>query len=378
MSPTAFDLFEGAGGARCGLLEAGFDVTGFERWAVAADTADANYHRPTVRCDLMDFDWAGWATPALLWGSPPCQPFSAAGDQEGEGDDRDCIPGYVNAVGRLLPAVAILENVKGLSFEKHADYVWWLVRTLSSFGYVSEWKILDVADFGVPQNRERFILISRRDGRPIRWPEPTHTAGDSLFLEPWVTMADALGWGYQQRPSPCVTGGGGATGGAEPFGHAARDALNAYVLDTHRGQELDGTTQTRDPHTAPAPALTAKAGGQWTLHTNQNTGEVGNPYERAVDRPAPAMTSRGDMWTLKRPSTSIACDPRVAGPGHKGNGVDAPRQMDNAIRLTVEQAAQLQDFPDGYVFTGTKTARFTQIGNAVPRTLARVLAEANR
>lgn len=318
----AFDLFAGAGGASCGLAEAGFDVVAFEKWDVAADTHDANHVNPTHRVDLETHDWAG--------------PWSAAGNQQGSDDERDGMPWMLRAVTELLPPVVLVENVKGLTFEKNLDdgYV---MRSLRELGYRAEWCVLDAADYGVPQNRERLIIQARLDGR-MCWPAPTHTKGDSLFLEPWVTMAEALGWGYDQRPSPCVTAGGGATGGAEPFGHAARDALTAWVLDTHRGQDDDGTTQTRDPHSAPAPALTAKSGGQ---------------------------------WTLERPSTTIQCDPRVPQPGHHD---EHNRQMDGSIRLTVEQAARLQDFPDGYRFCGTKTAQFVQIGNAVPRALARVLA----
>lgn len=353
VKPIAYDLFGGAGGATCGLLEAGYDVHAFERWDVAADTHDKNHDRPTHRIDLMERIPAG-PPPALMWGSPPCQPFSAAGDQLGGFDDRDCIPGFMRAVEHHRPPVVIMENVKGLSFEKHWLYVdTVLFDQLRMLGYRAEWKVLDCADYGVPQNRERFILIARRDGGRIVWPMPTHTAGDSLFLQRWVTMADALGWGHTEVPSPVVITARNRQTGADVLrGSSWRHdwwqdemAASRVLLDTHRDQRDDGSTQTRDPHSAPAPALTAKAGGQ---------------------------------WTLERPATSIACDPRVAPPGHKGDGEDAPRQMDGAIRLTVEQAARLQDFPDGYRFTGTKTAQFTQIGNAVPRTLARVLAEANR
>jgi len=112
---------------------------------------------------------------------------------------------------------------------------------------------------------------------------------------------------------------------------------------------------------------------------------VGDPGSAVGLAAVPAAKSGGQWW-LERPATTVQGDPRLHPPGHKVNAEDIAagrgddyegRAGENAIRLTVEQAARLQDFPDGYVFTGTKTARFTQVGNAVPRTLARVLAEAN-
>jgi DNA (cytosine-5)-methyltransferase 1 len=350
MTRTAFDLFAGAGGASCGLVEAGFDVVAFEKWDVAADTHDANHDIPTERVDLETHSWRNYVTPDLLWASPPCQPWSAAGNQDGADDERDGMPWMLRAVRELHPPVVLVENVKGLTFEKNLEYLdGYVMAELRGMGYRAEWVVLDAADYGVPQNRERLIIQARNDGRPIRWPMPTHTQGDSLFLQPWVTMAQALGW-----DGPLTVNHWRGAGMIERHGEREpRDGTKSpsltitagvqrhLLLDTHRGQSDDGTTQTRDPHSAPAPALTAKAGGQWTLRTGTNSMKHSRdpadmvPYEKSMDLPALTVGS---------------------------------------IRLTVEQAARLQDFPPGYRFTGTKTAQFTQIGNAVPRSLARALA----
>lgn len=78
-------------------------------------------------------------------------------------------------------------------------------------------------------------------------------------------------------------------------------------------------------------------------------------------------------WAFERPSTTVAGDPRIAAPGHKGGHAgdpESPRQMDDAIRVTVEEAAALQGFPAGYPFQGTRSQQFTQVGNAVPPPLA--------
>ena len=173
-------------------------------------------------------------------------------------------------------------------------------------------------------------------------PEPTHydaRKGAQLWGTPWVSMAEALGWGATVRPVPTVTAGGTSTGGAEPFGHRGRDALTAeqeagqwvlhrsrgegmldregrggrrdhpleepaptitsagskvganltWVLHTNRDQRPDGSRQTTDPQTAPAPALTSKSGGQWVLR-RASQGRVDRAASR--QRPAPERTTR--------------------------------------------------------------------------------------
>jgi len=225
-------------------------------------------------------------------------------------------------------------------------------------------------------------------------------------------MAQALGWGADGRPSPAVTAGGTSTGGAESFGHRDRQALESerdagrwalrvdaqanasvrdvtapapapalkfghssadmqWVLHTNRDQKPDGSRQTADPHAGPAPALTAKSGGQWILRNNNNN----NACSRSLDEPAGTLffgqRSNWAAWVHERPSTSVMGDPRIGRPGHKGreNGGESHFAVDS-VRITPEEAAALQSFPPGYPFQGTKTAVFRQIGDAVPPLLA--------
>jgi DNA (cytosine-5)-methyltransferase 1 len=106
-------------------------------------------------------------------------------------------------------------------------------RILRTLGYSAWTGILQAADFGLGQMRRRAVLIASRT-RVVRAPRATHAEVPArhLFgepLAPWRSMADTLGWGYTRRPSPTVTGGGTATGGAEPFGNAARKAMRAAM-----------------------------------------------------------------------------------------------------------------------------------------------------
>jgi DNA (cytosine-5)-methyltransferase 1 len=234
---TAVDLFAGAGGASRGVHDAGHDVVGFEYWQPAVDTHIAN-GLPAHLHDLSD-PTLDHLIPAcdLLWASPPCQPFSAAGDGEGEFDDRDGFPWTLRILAARLPAVAIIENVKGLTFEKHGDYFGGILQQLTRLGYDWDWKVLNSADYGVPQTRERCFIVARRAGGPITWPTVTHTETAGLFTLPWVTIAQALGWGD----------------GVFVLDYRQTDGRNGYPIFCH----LAGR---------PSPTIHTGAESQWVIH----------------------------------------------------------------------------------------------------------------
>lgn len=388
------DWFCGAGGTSTGLRAAGIDAIGIDFDARACEAHAANGHI-TIRADLGSFAFRPGAR--LVWASPPCQPWSSAGEQLGADDERDMIPAWLAGLAIVLPDIAIMENVKGLTFEKNAEYLGWIVRTLRSLGYDVQWRVLDAADYGVPQNRERFILIARRDGGPIRWPAPTHTEGDSLFLLPWVTMADALGWGHDlvgfprladnehavelagieyrerdlhstDRPSPTVTEKGRSW---------QRWTLTTGANSMVTGRTDDDVQPYERAVDRPAPTIDVKAAGAWTLHTNRGQADDGTRQTRPAPAPAPAITSKSDgQWFRTRPSTTVIMgDPRISPPGHDDPAVSGSQQQ-GAVRVTLEELAALQGFPPGYIFTGTRSDRARQIGNAVPPPLARAIVEA--
>ena len=352
-------LFAGAGGSSLGLEQAGYRTVGYEYWKPAADTHNAN----GMTCRIHDLSVQPLDTMFLpcdlLWASPPCQPFSAAGDGEGEFDDRDGFPWTLRIIARLLPPVVIIENVKGLTFAKHHAYLAGILASLRELGYAVEWRVLNSADYGVPQTRERCFIVCRRDGGPITWPMPTHTEHAGMFTESWVTMAAALGWGEDVLGVQKLMGSGmverhgerpirqtdepafsvRAQGGGRDPGGFVKMVLN------YRQTDRDGEPITCDVTDRPSPTVGTKSYGQWVFTRPATTinGDV-------TDRPAPTVgTQSGSQWIVN-----------------------------DAIRLTIAELARLQDFPDHYEWCGTKTDQARQIGNAVPPTMARVLAEVNR
>lgn len=344
-NPRVLDLFAGPGGWSEGLRRLGIREVGIEVEATACATRVAAGHT-TIRADVAAYPTAPFRGKASgLIGSPPCQSFSAAGLRAGRDDVDLCHQGLDDlARGRDTRAalgtacadprsLLVLEPLR-YALDLRPDWIALeqvpavaplfahVATILRACGYSAWSGVLNAADYGVPQTRRRTLLLASRT-RTATPPEATHAKDpgpDTLFgpaLAPWVTMADALGWGATDRPTPTVTAGGGKSGGAEPFPSRARQSL-----------------------------LNAQKRGTWVLrHSNRRNATVRRP-----DEPAATLVF-----------------------GHAGNDISWHPQASagqDPVRITVQEAATLQTFPSGYPFQGTKTRQFEQIGNAVPPLLA--------
>jgi DNA (cytosine-5)-methyltransferase 1 len=387
------DDFAGPGGWDEGLRLLGRrDVVGVESDRHACATARAaGHHR--VQADVFTVR----TRHARLGGyiaSPPCQTFSAAGNGAGRAhldslvaalhkvadgaDPRDAVASVaddeldVRSVLVLHPLTVVRDSrpvFVALEQVGAVQPVWDVyAQVLRSWGYSVDTGKVQAEQYGVPQTRRRAVLLAHLDREAVL-PAPTHTryvkggARQDGGLLPWVSMADALTWGMTDRPSMTVTGGGTATGGAEPFGNAARQGMI---------RELEA--------------------GRWQITTNDLRGHA---TVRALEEPAPTITAGKDhgqrvwqpvaavagdtSWVEARPSPTIvgsfAADV-VAAPGWRKAG-DGPRQSQpGSVRVTVAEAAVLQTFPPDYPWQGPKTARHQQVGNAVPPVLAAALLRA--
>lgn len=327
------DRFAGPGGWDEGLRLLGrTDVVGIEWDTSACETARANGHL-RVQGDVAAIDphefvaeHLGGEAPEGGVDSPPCQGFSMAGKGAGRAD----VPRIMAAVAMIgagLDVNVVLANLRMQCIDPRSTLVleplrWalalrpqWLAweqvpavlplweacaDVLRAHGYSAWTATLRAEQYGVPQTRKRACFGASRM-RTVAPPPPTHSRyyertparlDDGVL--PWVSMAKALGRGMVARPSMTVTGGGGSTGGAEPFALAARRGM---------AREIEA--------------------GRWRLGDVRSA----NGTVRDSDQPA----------------------------NH---------------RVTIEEAALLQSFPAGYVWRGTKTARYQQVGNAVPPLLA--------
>lgn len=355
------DLFSGPRGWSEGLRSLGRSDVGIEIDASACATAAAAGHL-TIRADVARYPAEMFAGRLEgLIGSPPCQTFSRAGKRAGLADPKgQLVWEPVRWAEATRPRWVALEQVPDVL------PIWRLeARRLEELGYSTWTGCLSAEMYGVPQTRERAILLASLD-RKVTPPDPTHQRYESgvpaqwaevgMFGEaqvrPWVSMAEALGW----------------TG----------------ELHTNRGQNEDGSRQVVSVD-RPAPALTGKAGGQWEWQalTVKGTATM-QPRRREAHQPAPALAFGHNAagWCWQRPATTVAGDPRITAPVHHDNGSQGrnpltTEQVRNGegdgtqpIKLTLAEALVLQSFRPDYPVQGTKTKQFEQVGNAIPPLLA--------
>jgi site-specific DNA-cytosine methylase len=165
-APVVLDLFAGCGGLALGFEVAGFRTVGYEMRPVPVSTYNKNLDGICYEQRLDVGDELGEAD--IIIGGPPCQPFSQIGYQRGKHDERDGFPIFLDAVRRMRPKIALIENVRGLLF-RNKDYLRSAARELEGFGYEVEYRLLNTLVFGVPQRRERVVLVASVCG--WSWPE---------------------------------------------------------------------------------------------------------------------------------------------------------------------------------------------------------------
>jgi DNA (cytosine-5)-methyltransferase 1 len=194
-------LFSGAGGLDLGLKQAGHKIV----WANdidpdAVETYRANLGSEIVEADIGTLDPRNLPDAEVVVGGFPCQGFSLANRSRWEGDERNSLfRQFVRVLRAKEPAFFVAENVKGLLSLGGGEVKLKILKAFRAAGYHVEYRLLNAADYGVPQNRQRVIFLGSRLDLPeevrLSFPEPTHarpSVASSLGLKPWVSVGEAL------------------------------------------------------------------------------------------------------------------------------------------------------------------------------------------
>lgn len=294
---TSLELCAGAGGQALGLEQAGFDHLALvEIEPLACDTLRLN--RPNwqvVNQDVKAFSATPWHGQVdLLAGGVPCPPFSIAGKQLGELDERDLFPEAIRLAHECDPKAIMLENVRGLLSPKFKLYRRQILHELRMLGYYCDWRLVQASDYGVSQLRPRAILVGlKEDYFPyFNWPTPhqvrPQTIGDLLFgamREQGWQQADA--WREQASGiAPTLVGGSKKHGGADLGPTRARKAWASLGVD---GRGLANTPPAADfvgmPRlTLPMTALVQGFPKDWTFCGKKTPAyrQVGNAFPPPV------------------------------------------------------------------------------------------------
>ena len=318
----SIDLFCGAGGLTLGLERAGFrTVFAVDNDRDACSTYRAAFpHVELADRSVAEIDFSRYKGVDLIAGGPPCQPFSNGGKRRAADDDRDMIPQFVRAINEVRPRAFLMENVAGLVAPRNETYFRSVLSMFDDDYTILGPRLVNAADYGVPQKRRRVILMGFLE-RPIEFPKPTHGAGRRQRHIPAgsVLGTEALG---PPNPSKIV--------------YAKTPDLR---VSPFAGQLFNGGGRPIDPK-APAPTILASAGGNKTHFLD--TLSLVPVYHK-----------------------------------HLRNG-GRPRigTLEGGRRITVKESALLQSFPEDMEFHGSRSAQYSQVGNAVPPTLAAVLGTA--
>jgi DNA (cytosine-5)-methyltransferase 1 len=326
--PTVIELFAGAGGMALGFKWAGFQTVLANEWdKQACETLRANITDRVLNCAIQEIELFPQAD--VVAGGPPCQGFSNLGERVPNDPRNQLWRHYLRCVEQARPKIFVLENVPPLL--KSAEFVE-LTRLAREAGYDVEGRVLNSADYGVPQTRKRAIVIGSRIGRPL-FPEPTHVdpAKHPLLtaeLQPWVTVREAIG----HVP-------------AEPTGEHWHIGRNPTPMSMRRYRSIPAGGNRWDLPDDLMP-------GCWKRKTQGGTDLMGRLW---WDRPS--VTIRTEFY---KPEKGRYLHPTEHRP------------------ITHLEASLLQSFPESYEFLGTKIGVGIQIGNAVPPRLAFAIARACR
>lgn len=422
-SLTAVDLFCGAGGLSTGLQWAGFDII----WANDMDEDATETYRknhPGVDCktaDITQLSLPEFDTSIdLVAGGPPCPPFSVVGrsklnsleGRDASTDNRTQLwERFRDAVAKYQPRAFLMENVEGMASATNdvgESVLRHIIGQFRELGYSIEYSVEDAANFGVPQHRKRLLIVGMQDGvqppkleewRTHREPDSSKEAKPRLIShsedEPVQEKLDEFfdndqGPVESQKPQlrvPWVTVAE-AISDLPPLSPAGAQDYNPHPPSSTNRYELPPVTQYQAWAREDVPMVSTDEGQKPILNNHEAR------YHNITDLSIYSLLGAGTGWRIgdlqdelqpyrsdvfsdnytkqraDRPSSTIPAHLRKDGHMHI--------HPHEARSFTVREAARLQSFPDRFVFSGSRTAAYQQVGNAVPPLLAKGAGRAIR
>ena len=342
-------LFSGAMGLDIGLGRAGLHVAiGQDFESSCVDTMRANGHnvldgdiRNLKPQQLLDLTGMNTGEPFLICGGPPCQPFSTAGKRLGINDPRGSLfMDFIRMIDYIRPRFFVMENVKGIMSAplKHmplnerdgsdpeqqlGTVLDVILSEFEELGYKTVYGILDAVNYGVPQFRERFVLIGSRDYEDIFLPIPTHFQVHQNSDYRWKTVGDAIR-------------------------DLEMDAGECAKISDERTKYLHMIPEGGNWKNLPDDLIPIAMGGAY----NSGGGKVGFYRRLSYRQPSPTIV------TSPVQKATMMCHPTQ----------DRP--------LSVKEYARIQQFPENWIFKGTTASKYKQIGNAVPVGLGEAIGTA--
>jgi len=336
---TALSLFSGAGGMDVGFKHGGFSI-------VAANELD-NFACKTYRANHPDSDLfegdingllddlAAYKDVDVVFGGPPCQGFSVAGKMDPSDPRSQLVFSFVKVVSLLKPKAFVMENVKALaSLEKFSSVRTELLKRFNSLGYNVSINVLNAKDFGAAQSRERVFFIGvLEDRHAVNMSHLCQYKTKALTLRQAIQHLGPAG--SSTNPRICKAK---ITLASTPV---LRKSPYAGMLFNGQGRPLnpDGWSST----------LPASMGGNRTPIIDEEH-----------------LYNYAESWVEKYHASLLKGSPPQP-------DLEVPRRL---RRLTIDEAAILQGFPPDYIFVGPQSKIYSQIGNAVPCTLAKAVASA--
>lgn len=329
---TAIDLFSGAGGLHIGFEDAGFEIKlCIDNNDLVEKTHKRNFpHIPIINRDINRIptseicEYLTGSSVDVIIGGPPCQGFSTIGhrvssniEKRTKKDPRnELVLTYARIINEIRPKFIVMENVKGILTLDNGAYLQNVLSILMESGYNVEHKLINMADYGVPEVRERVIIIGNRVGLPVRFPKPDHSDNPNDNLPAWENCWDVLRDLESMPDNPA-------------FNHVALKHTDKNIARYKLIPEGGRLPEDKLPK---------------DLYRKN----FGNTYKRlARNRPALTMVPGNDAFPIH---------PTL----HRS--------------LTVREAARIQTFPDTMIFEGNRRQQGHQVGNAVPPMFSKKLA----